>query len=127
MGINSVSHCFPLNGNPHSPAINSIQGVLQTYRQNLQSIGLAGPTYFGGILEAFNQYTAQVAMHNQGAPTYHVMLILTDGFIHDMDKTINSIIDASDFPASIIVVGVGKEDFSLMEQLDSDDQLLRSA
>jgi hypothetical protein len=43
-----------------------------------------------------------------------------------MDATINHVIDASEYPTSIIVVGVGNEDFSLMEALDSDDQLLRA-
>lgn len=32
MGMNQVSHCFALNGNPQNPNIPGIQGILQTYR-----------------------------------------------------------------------------------------------
>jgi len=41
-----------------------------------------------------------------------------------MDQTMDAIINASSFPMSIIIVGVGKEDFSAMEALDSDGKLL---
>ena len=55
--------------------------------------------------------------------TYTILLILTDGVIHDMSATINEVVRASGLPLSIIIVGIGKEDFELMEQLDSDDQV----
>ena len=42
-----------------------------------------------------------------------------------MDATKEAIINASALPMSIIIVGVGNEDFSSMEFLDSDGQLLR--
>jgi len=51
-------------------------------------------------------------------------LIITDGIITDLDPTKSAIIDASDLPLSIIIVGVGSEDFSAMDELDSDDSLL---
>lgn len=38
---------------------------------------------------------------------YNIMLILTDGEIHDMDATKRIIVDASNGPLSIIIVGVG--------------------
>lgn len=40
---------------------------------------------------------------------YHILLILTDGEIHDMEETKNIIIKASSLPLSIIIVGVGNE------------------
>ena len=54
-----------------------------------------------------------------------MLLIITDGVITDMDKTRTAIVEASRLPMSIIIVGVGKADFSAMEFLDSDDRLLR--
>jgi copine 1/2/3 len=54
-----------------------------------------------------------------------VLLILTDGEIHDMSRVKNLIVNSSRLPTSIIIVGVGNEQFELMEDLDSDDQLLR--
>jgi len=41
-----------------------------------------------------------------------------------LDATKNAIIAASSLPLSIIIVGVGAEDFSAMDELDSDDSLL---
>lgn len=38
-----------------------------------------------------------------GSQTYHVLLILTDGVIHDMDNTKDAIVEAAKQPFSIIV------------------------
>lgn len=32
LGVNSVSHCFAMNGNSANPTIEGIQGIVQTYR-----------------------------------------------------------------------------------------------
>jgi hypothetical protein len=48
---------------------------------------------------------------------------LTDGVIHDMDNTINSIISAAFLPISIIIIGIGNADFTDMVVLDGDDGL----
>ena len=58
--------------------------------------------------------------------TYSILLILTDGMITDMNETIDALIDASEFPISVIIIGIGNADFSSMDQLDSDKGLLRS-
>lgn len=58
---------------------------------------------------------------DMASDTYFVLLILTDGEIHDMKPTINSIIASSHLPLSIIIVGVGNADFTNMEVLDDDD------
>ena len=51
---------------------------------------------------------------------YTICLILTDGVIRDMEKTIDQIVEASDQPLSIIIVGVGRADFKQMVTLDGD-------
>ncbi|CAD7932404.1 unnamed protein product [Amoebophrya sp. A25] len=43
-----------------------------------------------------------------------------------MQDTINEIVRATRFPMSIIIVGVGDEDFSLMDELDADEAPLYS-
>lgn len=42
-----------------------------------------------------------------------------------MQKVKELIVQSSHLPTSIIIVGVGDEDFEMMEELDSDDHLLR--
>lgn len=54
---------------------------------------------------------------------YYILLIMTDGEIHDMEETMKQIKDISDrqMPVSIIIVGVGSENFANMVKLDGDD------
>jgi hypothetical protein len=42
-----------------------------------------------------------------------------------MDATKQALVDASTLPMSVIIVGVGMEEFELMQQLDCDGGLLR--
>jgi hypothetical protein len=53
-------------------------------------------------------------------------MIITDGIINDMQKTIDEIVRGSELPLSIIIVGVGEADFSSMDVLDADDEPLYS-
>ena len=53
---------------------------------------------------------------------YHILLILTDGNIHDLRETVDAMIQCSNFPISIIIVGIGDGDFSTMAFLDGDDR-----
>jgi len=58
---------------------------------------------------------------------YQILLLLTDGTIHDMPQTIDLIFNLSELPCSIIIVGVGNADFSAMEELDGDGGRLRNS
>lgn len=74
-------------------------------------------------MTAFNQYAQQML---QMGRVYNVLLILTDGAIHDMSRVKQLIVDASAMPISIVIVGIGQsEEFELMEELDSDNTLLK--
>ena len=84
-------------------------------------IDMAGPTYFGPLLEQFYEYCKSV----ERLKKYQILLILTDGTIHDMPKTKQMIVQLSKLPCSIIIVGIGNADFSAMEELDGDDGVLR--
>jgi vacuolar-type H+-ATPase subunit F/Vma7 len=55
-----------------------------------------------------------------------ILMIITDGIINDMDKTIDEIVRGSSLPLSIIIVGVGSADFTSMDVLDADDEPLYS-
>ena len=51
-------------------------------------------------------------------------MILTDGIINDMSKTIDSLVESSFLPISVIIIGIGNADFSIMNKLDADDDPL---
>lgn len=86
------------------------------------NVELSGPTYFAPLLSEVINFTRVNAQETPD--NYTVLLILTDGEIHDMDKTISNIVEASMLPMSIIIVGVGRENFRNMVRLDSDDTIL---
>ena len=65
----------------------------------------------------------RVSINNQ---KYFILLLITDGVINDMQKTIDEIVRGTGLPLSIIIVGVGKEDFQSMEVLDADEVPLYS-
>ena len=118
-----VSHEFYLNLNPESPFCAGLAGVLAAYHRALHSVQLYGPTNFSPVIN----HVARFARAYRGDPTnYFVLLIITDGIITDLEETKRAIISASELPLSLIIVGVGDEDFTDMNALDSDDRLLRS-
>lgn len=51
---------------------------------------------------------------------YHVLLIITDGTIHDMAKTKSLLVDLSALPCSVLIIGVGEADFENMHVLDGN-------
>ena len=63
----------------------------------------------------------------KNAEKYFVLLICTDGEITDMDETKAAIVDACDYPLSIIIVGIGNADFGKMKILDGDEEGLKDS
>lgn len=56
---------------------------------------------------------------------YYIFVIITDGCIHDMKETIKIVVDMSYLPVSIIIIGIGDENFKSMEVLDADQDTLK--
>ncbi len=97
-------------------------GALSIYHKAILNTTLAGPTYFSGILRRFlNSVLYGMEMHES---VFYVMCIFTDGCIHDMAETKELVVELSYLPVSIIVVGLGDEDFSQMIELDADSNVL---
>ena len=46
---------------------------------------------------------------------YYILMIVTDGSIDDLEETIDQIVKASFLPLSIIIVGVGDDNFDSMD------------
>jgi len=119
-----VSHCFPANANLSDPYVFGMEGIMKTYETCLKNVELSGPTFFAPLIkEAMN--LAEMNKKN-GSMEYTILLILTDGEIHDMENTINCLISSAGLPLSIVIVGIGKADFDNMTKLDGDDGLQNS-
>jgi len=124
MSSNIVSHCFPMTGDPSNPWCFGLEGIMGTYAAALQNVELSGPTLFAPILQQAMQISQQNKM--QGSNEYTILLIITDGEIHDMEPTINCLIKSAELPLSVIIIGVGGADFANMEILDGDEGLTNS-
>jgi len=118
-----------LTGNPNNPSVPGVAGILSAYHQALQTAKLSGPTNFAPIIRKITNEAKQNLLPPKAdnpLNKYHILTIITDGIITDMDETKDAIIDACDVPLSIIIIGVGKANFDKMVELDSDRYSLES-
>ena len=100
--------------------------VEQVYRKFAESINkrggirLSGPTSFVPLIEQ-----AIRTIEEEGG--YHILVIIADGSVTDYEKNHAALVRASQYPLSVIMVGVGDGDgaaegepFKLMKDLDDD-------
>ncbi len=118
-----VNHCFPINMDNNNPEINTIDNVLFYYRQSLSQVHLSGPTFFAPILNEMNRKARELVQNGRN-DIYNILMILTDGIINDMERTVDAIVEASYLPISIIIIGIGNANFKNMEILDADNGVL---
>jgi len=121
---NKTSHCFPINFNKEDPNCIGIDGILESYVNSFDELTLAGPTNFAPIIEKVSGM-AEASMKVQKGSKYFILLMITDGEVQDMDATIEAIKKACALPVSIIIVGVGSNDFEKMDKLDADQKVLK--
>ena len=57
----------------------------------------------------------QELLEQDGTLSYTILLILTAGDVHAFEETKRILIEASDSPLSVIIVGIGDHDFGRME------------
>ncbi|XP_058752938.1 protein BONZAI 3-like isoform X3 [Vicia villosa] len=116
----AVSHCFNLNGGPPgSSEVAGVEGIMDAYSSALHTVRLSGPTLFGPVINTAAQMATE-SLSSYNSTKYYVLLIITDGIVTDLQESINAVVNASDLPLSILIVGVGGADFSGMEVLDAD-------
>ena len=114
---------FPINCNRENPKIKTIDEVLKEYRKFLTKIHLAGPTKFSPMLKDLN-YEVKKGLKEGKKMDYHIIMILTDGQIDDMEETKKALVEASFLPISVIIIGIGNENFENMDILDADQNPL---
>ena len=121
-GEEEVSHCFPINFNNEDPNIYLIENILKVYHDCLNKIILHGPTKFSPIIKT----VIDDINNRNNIFEYQILMILTDGIIVDLDETIDQIVIGSFLPLSIIIIGIGDNDFDNMDTLDGNDDPLIS-
>lgn len=126
----TLSHCFPIAEHEFGdPFCDGVDGLIRAYKATLSRIQLHGPTIFSEVLSTVgvivSRRTEAAYRAGNSSLAYTVLLILTDGVISDYDATVRELIRLSALPLSIVIIGVGSEDFGRMYQLDSSKGLLR--
>ena len=119
-----TQHNFPLTGDFDDPFALGVEGIIDVYRKSLKNVRLASPSYFQMIIRQAKKVARYSKLSRKNR--YTILTILTDGKCHDMQDTINELLQAADLPLSIIIVGLGQSDFKKMEILDGDKGLLNS-
>ena len=119
---NTPTPIFNLNLSS-DPNIHLIQNIIQEYHKALTTVQLWGPTHFGPIIQTTNN----IIKAENDKLKYHILMILTDGMIDDIDNTINELVNSSFLPLSVIIIGIGSANFSSMNVLDADENPLVSS
>ena len=116
------SMCFNINFK-ENPEIYLIDNVIEEYKNCFNNIQLAGPTLFCPMIR---KVIKNIRKENNPLK-YHILLILTDGIIQDMQETIDALVEGSFLPLSVIIIGIGNDHFQEMMILDGDDVPLVSS
>ncbi|CAI2386988.1 unnamed protein product [Moneuplotes crassus] len=110
-----VSHCFHLNGEIE-PEVDGVERILDAYQLSFLNCEIYGHTNF----ESCMIKTVDCIKDRMNKKMYHILLILTNGDIHDMPKTRDIIVERSHYPLSIIIIGFGENSFHKMIELNGD-------
>ena len=121
-GENVPNMCFNVNFQ-ENPEVYTIENVINAYRNSFNNLILAGPTNFCPLIK---KAIERIKIENDPLK-YHILLILTDGIIYDMNETVDALVEASFLPLSVIIIGIGNDHFREMIELDGDDNPLTSS
>eukprot|EP00178_Gracilaria_changii_P000141 TRINITY_DN1011_c0_g2_i1.p2 TRINITY_DN1011_c0_g2~~TRINITY_DN1011_c0_g2_i1.p2 ORF type:complete len:739 (+),score=118.10 TRINITY_DN1011_c0_g2_i1:13322-15538(+) len=121
-----AAHVFALTGNYLTKRVcNGIEEVIREYYVALHTVAPFQPCRYGPMLEHVIK-TAKEENGRNGQIVYTILLVVTDGNFSDFADVANLICSAADLPLSIVIVGVGKSDFTDLEKLDGDSEPLCS-
>ncbi|XP_051125923.1 E3 ubiquitin-protein ligase RGLG4 [Andrographis paniculata] len=107
----------------HTPC-HGFEEVLACYKKIVPNLRLSGPTSYGPAVDA------AVDIVEKSGGQYHVLVIIADGQVTrsvdtsdaeltpQEEKTIKSIVNASQHPLSIVLVGVGDGPWEDMQKFD---------
>ncbi|XP_038705727.1 E3 ubiquitin-protein ligase RGLG3-like isoform X2 [Tripterygium wilfordii] len=108
----------------HRPCLG-FEEALTRYREIVPYLKLSGPTSFAPVIDT----AIDIVEKSNGQ--YHVLVIIADGqvtqnatspgrYSPQEQATLNSIVTASQYPLSIILVGVGDGPWDAMQQFDDN-------
>ena len=118
---NVVRHCFQCGNDVE---VEGVQGVMDAYRGVFRTpLTMSYPTDLTEVIQTAASYARheQEVAEDDGSLSYTILLILTAGNVENAKQTKQTLIDASEDPLSVVIVGIGDTDFTDMEFLDDHD------
>jgi len=106
--------CFPFHEDARPSC--GVAEVLNRYEEIAQTVKFSGPTSFAPVIREAIRIV-------QEERSYHILVIIADGQVTDASptgETAQAIIEASKYPLSIVVVGVGDGPWQAMEHYDDE-------
>eukprot|EP01107_Rhizomastix_libera_P014920 TRINITY_DN510_c0_g2_i1.p1 TRINITY_DN510_c0_g2~~TRINITY_DN510_c0_g2_i1.p1 ORF type:complete len:280 (+),score=84.07 TRINITY_DN510_c0_g2_i1:11-850(+) len=100
---------FPFYPDEHP--CHTVVDVLRRYTEITPGINLAGPTSFAPAIEK----AISIVQREKG---YHILIIIADGQVTSPQTTREALIKASEYPLSIVCIGVGDGPWDEMKNLD---------
>ncbi|XP_047975047.1 E3 ubiquitin-protein ligase RGLG4 [Salvia hispanica] len=103
---------------------HGFEEVMACYRRIVPKLRLSGPTSYGPVVDA------AVDIVEKSGGQYHVLVIIADGQVTrsvntsdnelspQEERTINSLVNASLYPLSIVLIGVGDGPWDDMKKFD---------
>jgi len=121
----AVSHAFALNGDFFAPEVNGVEDLLSKYRGSLHVTRLHGPTFLQPVVDvaaSWAQAFAEVDTEglNGVEMKYFVLLLITDGGVEDQALAVQSLVECTTLPLSVIIVAVGDDDNAFLEDLHKE-------
>lgn len=90
-----------------------VEEVLEGYKKAVKKVQLSGPTSFAPLIREACRRVDQEG-------TYCILIIVADGNVSDQckDDTARAIVEATKYPLSIVMIGVGDGPWDTMEEYD---------
>eukprot|EP01060_Flectonema_neradi_P015519 TRINITY_DN22137_c0_g1_i1.p1 TRINITY_DN22137_c0_g1~~TRINITY_DN22137_c0_g1_i1.p1 ORF type:complete len:682 (+),score=91.53 TRINITY_DN22137_c0_g1_i1:53-2098(+) len=104
---------FCLDRQTKNPVIeDGYKGIVSAYTGAVSEVQFFGPKNLAPIIDAAISLSA-----THSHDSYSVCTIITCGDPHDVNSTIDSLVEASKHRLTVIIVGIGSEPFTILKEL----------
>lgn len=98
---------------PGDAPCDGLDNCLARYAAIAKTVDLAGPTNFAPLIRQAIELVRKTG-------EYHILVMVADGQVDQVQDTADAIVEASSYPLSIVMVGVGDGPWDMMETFDDE-------